>query len=86
MATHFSVLAWEISWTEEPGKLQSMGSQESDATEHACSHGGIFLGECSSPQRTAHLRDVLTYLLICKLHFQIPVYTASGLAKLSRTV
>ena len=27
MATHFSVLAWEISWTKEPGGLQSMGSQ-----------------------------------------------------------
>ena len=28
MATHFSILAWEISWTEEPGGLQSMGSQK----------------------------------------------------------
>ena len=27
MATHFSTLAWKISWTEEPGRLQSMGSQ-----------------------------------------------------------
>ena len=26
MATHSSILAWRISWTEEPGKLQSMGS------------------------------------------------------------
>ena len=25
MATHFSSLAWEILWTEEPGRLQSMG-------------------------------------------------------------
>ena len=32
MAVHSSILAWEISWTEEPGKLQSMGSQESDLT------------------------------------------------------
>ena len=32
MATHFSILAWEIPWTEEPGGLQSMGSQESDMT------------------------------------------------------
>ena len=29
MATHFSILAWEISWTEEPGRLQSMRSQKS---------------------------------------------------------
>ena len=27
MATHSSILAWAISWTEEPGRLQSMGSQ-----------------------------------------------------------
>ena len=27
MATHASVLAWKILWTEEPGVLQSMGSQ-----------------------------------------------------------
>ena len=27
MATHFSILAWKIPWTEEPGGLQSMGSQ-----------------------------------------------------------
>ena len=26
-ATHFSILAWEIPWTEEPGGLQFMGSQ-----------------------------------------------------------
>ena len=26
MATHSSVLAWKIPWTEEPGRLQSMGS------------------------------------------------------------
>ena len=27
MATHSSILAWEVPWTEEPGKLQSMGSR-----------------------------------------------------------
>ena len=27
MATHSSILAWRISWTEEPGRLQSMGLQ-----------------------------------------------------------
>ena len=29
MATYSSILAWEISWTEEPGGLQSMRSQKS---------------------------------------------------------
>ena len=32
MATHSSILAWRIPWTEEPGKLQSMGLQR-DTTE-----------------------------------------------------
>ena len=32
MATHSIILAWRIPWTEEPGGLQSMGSQESDTT------------------------------------------------------
>ena len=27
LATHSSILAWEIPWMEEPGRLQSMGSQ-----------------------------------------------------------
>ena len=33
MATHSSILAWEIPWTEESGGLQSMGSQEMDTTQ-----------------------------------------------------
>ena len=33
MATHSSILAWEIPWTEEPGGLQSQGHKESDTTE-----------------------------------------------------
>ena len=33
MATHFSILAWRIPWTEKTGRPQSMGSQESDMTE-----------------------------------------------------
>ena len=32
-ATHSSILAWRIPWTEEPGGLQSMGHQELDTTE-----------------------------------------------------
>ena len=29
MTTHSSILAWRIPWTEKPGQLQSMGSQQS---------------------------------------------------------
>ena len=37
MATHSSILAWRIPWTEEPGELQSMGLQRvghNSGTEH----------------------------------------------------
>ena len=33
MATHSSICAWRISWTEEPDRLQSMGLKELDMTE-----------------------------------------------------
>ena len=33
MGTHSSILAWKILWTVELGRLQSMGSQESDTTQ-----------------------------------------------------
>ena len=38
IATHSSILAWGIPWTEEPGRLQSMGLQELDMTECVCMH------------------------------------------------
>ena len=42
MATHSSIRAWEIPWTEEPGGLQSVSHKESDMTEHEraciCTH------------------------------------------------
>ena len=45
MATHSSILAWEISWTEEPGWLQSMGSQKSQTKlnmhTHTHTHTGL---------------------------------------------
>ena len=33
METHFSIHAWRIPWTEEPGRLQSIGHTELDTTE-----------------------------------------------------
>ena len=48
MATHSSILVWEIPWTEEPGRLCSSwgGHKELDtteATEQACTHARIDL-------------------------------------------
>ena len=37
MATHYSVFAWKIPWTEAPGGIHFIGPQESDMTEHTCS-------------------------------------------------
>ena len=50
MATHSSILAWEIPWIEEPGRLRSMGSQRVGhglATKH-------FLVRYISRQKTAY--------------------------------
>ena len=38
MATHSSILVWEIPWTEEPSGVQSMGRKMSNTTEHTHLH------------------------------------------------
>ena len=38
MAPHSSTLAWKVPWREGPGRLQSMGSLESDTTERLHFH------------------------------------------------
>ena len=46
MPTHSSILAWEIPWTEEPGRLQSVGLQRIGynlATTHTCTGSGLSL-------------------------------------------
>ena len=43
MATHSSILIWRIPWTEEPGRLQSMGSQESDMTQQLNLHHQVYI-------------------------------------------
>ena len=58
MATHDSILAWRIPWTEEPGRLESMELQKVKhdfATEHSCKHPFMWL-------RHALLVFVLIYL------------------------
>ena len=49
MATHSSILVWRISWTEEPGRLQSTAPKESDTTERLHFYFNVygeFLKEC----------------------------------------
>ena len=42
MATHSSILAWRMPWTEEPGRLQSIGSQ-------SVGHNGLSTHACTCP-------------------------------------
>ena len=44
MATHFSILVWEISWREVPGRVQSMGHKGLNTTEQLTHGWGMILG------------------------------------------
>ena len=65
-ATHSSTLAWKIPWTEEPGRLQSVGRQESDTTEQL--HFLFFLSMAFS--RVSFPPKEQTDFL-CLLHWQV---------------
>ena len=41
MATHSSICAWKIPWTEDSGRQQPMGCKESDTTEQLSTHASI---------------------------------------------
>ena len=43
MATHCGILVWRTPWTEEPGGLQSMGSDMTEATEY---HAPVCVSVC----------------------------------------
>ena len=51
MATHCSILAWEVPRTEEPGGLQSMGSQRADSLEKT-----LMLGKTEGRRRRGRQR------------------------------
>ena len=42
MATHSSILAWKIPWTEEPGRLRCMESQRVGLSTHTHTQGKVF--------------------------------------------
>ena len=48
MATHSSILAWKIPWMEEPGRLQSMGSQSQTRLSNFTFHGNYGNGKESA--------------------------------------
>ena len=49
MATHSSILAWRMPWTEEPGRLQSMGRKLDTAEQLTLSLEGTFNGKRTKP-------------------------------------
>ena len=51
MAPHSGTFAWKIPWTEEPGRLQSMGSLESDTTERLHFHFSL---SCIGKEMATH--------------------------------
>ena len=55
MATHSSILAWRIPWTEELGGLQSTGRQESDTTERLHFHFLAIIKQLISTDIDDHL-------------------------------
>ena len=67
MATHSSILAWRIPWTEEPGGLQSMGSQR-DSTAQTCAHTHAHTHTHTQSQSALalNLQESLTFLS-CKV-------------------
>ena len=42
MAIHFSTIAWKIPWTEEPGRLQSMGSSRTRLSDFIISFNYLY--------------------------------------------
>ena len=69
MATHSSILAWRILWTEEPDGLQSMGSQrvENDlVTKHTCWYIEIQLVSHTAVT-TSNVGKFTSVLIICLL-------------------
>ena len=60
MATHSSILAWRIPWTEEPSGLSPRGCKESDrpeGTEHARMHTWAKLSGHGREDRSTHMRS-----------------------------
>ena len=68
MATHSSILAWRIPWTEEPGRLQSVGSQTVDHdTASENTHIGLKMG--TGVRRNSHVGSPCA----CCLEYALPI-------------
>ena len=71
MATHFSILAWKTPWTEQPGRLQSMGS-ELDTTERLSSLACTQIPFLKIIDRNVLLNQILFNQKRKKISFSLP--------------
>ena len=71
MATHFSILAWEIPWTEEPGGLQTMGSQ---SQTQLSTHAHTVPCDFEIQRQIKRKQWLLSYLFLISHGFQLTVY------------
>ena len=74
MATYSSILAWRIPWTEEPGRLQSMGSQESDPTEWLSTNTHTYIRR---PDRTQETKNPGNRTMDESFTFYISIYVVT---------
>ena len=78
IATHSSIVAWEIPWTEEPGGLQSMGSQRVGHDERLSLHSLISIIITSAPPSIyRHLREN-THFENCRNCLSVTTLSISG--------
>ena len=74
MTTHSSILAWRISWTDEPGRLQSMGSQRigHDSSDLAHMHANTHFPDFSEQIRKLIVQcvGIPWYPIVKTLHLQ----------------
>ena len=87
MATHSSTLAWRIPWTEEPGWLQSMGSQRVGHDWVTFTHSAFFMVQLSHPYMTTGKTKALTIQIFVSKVMSLLFNTLSGflIAFLSRS-
>ena len=87
MATHSSILAWKIPWTEEPGRLPSMGSQESYMIEQlTLSVFLLYEVEQMSETPRKRVRDQFSSVqLLSRVRLFVTPWTATRQASLSIT-
>ena len=87
VATHSSTLAWRIPWTEEPGWLQSMGSQRVGHDWVTFTHSAFFMVQLSHPYMTTGKTKALTIRTFVSKVMSLLFNTLSGflIAFLSRS-